>query len=243
MLRLLRKIMKSKQALSIRIPVLDVFHHQTNRSKQPVLTESVALAAQPKQYALDSDSVSKESKALHLNVYKRACESFTRLSAEVASAIGRNDFQNLAKTKRDLVAARNSVFLHELFFSNCFCRNSQLSISSISYARLARDFGDFNDWQRDFFSRAEEIRASSGWIVTAYDMFLRRFVNLTVCDDTSDIPIGCWPVIVVDCFEHAYVRDHNIDVTEHLSKMMSEFNWDVINERVVKADALAEGLK
>lgn len=236
--------MKSNQLLSVKIPLHDIVQLRAKNTKPvQIVSESVALVAQPKQYALDSDSVSKEAKALHLSIYKRACESYTRLSAEVASAVGRNDFENLSKTKRDLVIARNSVFLHELFFSNCFCRNSQLSISSISYARFARDFGDFNDWQRDFFARAHEIKSSGGWIVTAYDMFLRRFVNMTICDDNIDIAVGCWPVIVIDCFEHAYVRDYSTDLTEYLSKMMSEFNWDVINDRVVKADSLAEGLK
>lgn len=233
--------MKFNQTLAITIPIHDLLK-RSSQQKQ-IVTESVALVAQPKQYALDSDSISKESKALHLEIYKRSCEAFTRLSAEICSAVDKGNFETLAKIRHDFAAERNSVFLHELFFSNCFCRNSQLSISSISYSRLARDFGNFDDWQRDFFSRVKEIRSDGGWIVTCFDMFLRRFVNLTIIGDNFDVMIGCWPVIVVDCHEHAYIKDFNTNLSNYLEKMMSELNWDVINDRVVKTDMFSEGLK
>jgi superoxide dismutase len=50
-------------------------------------------------------------------------------------------------------------------------------------------------------------------------------------------------VIVVDCHEHAYIKDFNTNLSNYLEKMMSELNWDVINDRVVKTDMFSEGLK
>ena len=234
--------MKSSRSLSIKIPLRDVIQDQSHIEQKAKINESIAFVAQPKQYALDSDIISKESKALHIDVYKHACESYTRLSAESASSSSKSDFHNLAKINGDLVSARNSVLLHELFFSNAFCRNSQISISSIAYARLARDFGDFNDWQRDFFSRASEMRCN-GWVVTTFDTFLRKFVNITIHNDNTDAIIGSWPVIVLDCHEHSYVKDFNTNIVDYASKMMAELNWDVINDRIAKSDSLAQAIK
>ena len=210
-----------------------------NPKKQ--ITESVAYACQPKQYALDADSCSKETRALHIEIYKRACADFTRCSAEAAAALNAAQFDKMLSASAGAGAARSSVTLHELFFSNCFCRNSELSVSSIAYARFARDFGEFDDWQRDFVSRASKMRGQSGWIITALDMFLRKFVNFTVVGDAA--PISAWPIIVVDCHEHAYVRDYSSDVQKYVQQMMAELNWDVVNERVTRADAILEALR
>jgi len=210
--------------------------------KQNLIKESLAFVSEPKQYKLDSDSLTQNSRALHIEIYKDHCERYTRLSSESAAAGAKGSYAIAQQVNSAISSERNSVWFHELFFSNCFCRNSQISISSISYARLARDFGDFDDWQRDFSSRSRDTRGA-GWIVTGFDTYLRRYVNMTVSENDGSLMSGVIPVIVIDCWEHSYVCDFGKDRDRYVTSMMGEINWDVVNDRVSKADEIAKVLK
>lgn len=210
--------------------------------KQNLIKESLAFVSEPKQYKLDSDSLTQNSRALHIEIYRDHCERYTRLSSESAAAGAKGSYAIAQQVNSAIASERNSVWFHELFFSNCFCRNSQISISSISYARLARDFGDFDDWQRDFSSRSRDTRGA-GWIVTGFDTYLRRYVNMTVSENDSSLMSGVIPIIVIDCWEHSYVCDFGKDRDRYVTSMMSEINWDVVNDRVSKADEIAKVLK
>jgi len=201
-----------------------------------VMLESVAFVAQPKQFKLDSDAISQSARQIHLDLYAKHCESFSRISAEMASSLGKGDYDRLLASARIAAASHNAVWLHELFFSNCFCRNSQLTMSSLAYARLARDFGSFDDWQRDFISR-QQI-AKNGWIVTAYSFFLQRYVTMCIASDDATTLLGAYPVIVMDCHEHSYVCDFGNDRLKYVETMMRELDWTIVNERFARVEAM-----
>jgi Fe-Mn family superoxide dismutase len=55
--------------------------------------------------------------------------------------------------------------------------------------------------------------------------------------------IGIYPLIVVDMWEHAYYKDYQTDKQSYLVAMMRELNWNVIEERFLKAEALHEVMK
>lgn len=49
----------------------------------------------------------------------------------------------------------NGSYLHELYFANIADSQSRISMDSLSYMRLNRDFGTFDNWQRDFIACAK----------------------------------------------------------------------------------------
>jgi Fe-Mn family superoxide dismutase len=55
--------------------------------------------------------------------------------------------------------------------------------------------------------------------------------------------VGLFPVITVDLWEHSYYRDYLTDKKSYLISQMRELNWEVINERFVKAEKIHEVLK
>lgn len=231
---------------NVTLPLRATVHIRSPRLANPadvqrLITESVAFVAQPKQFKLDSDSVSQRAKQLHLELYMQHCEKFSRLSAEHAAALGKGDYDKMLASAEHVAGEQNSVWFHELFFGNCFCRNSQLTMSSMAYARLARDFGTFDDWQRDFISRHKLVR--NGWIVTAYSFFLQRYVTTCVRDDDAMALVGTYPVIVMDTYEHSYVLDYGNDRLKYVETMMRELDWDVINERFARVEALQAALR
>jgi superoxide dismutase len=55
--------------------------------------------------------------------------------------------------------------------------------------------------------------------------------------------LGLYPVIVIDMWEHAYSKDYLDDKRNYLISRMREIDWNVVEERVNKAERIAEVLK
>lgn len=203
-----------------------------------------AFVHEPKQFKQVTEFLSEKAKAAHIELYKGYIESFNKISSKLDSVnrsetnSRHSDYRSL---KLDEAYNLNGTWLHELHFANGFDPHSEVVMDSQAYLKLQRDFGTFEDWQRDFI--AAGLSAGNGWVVTGFNMFLKRYVNMIVSHHSGDIHIGLYPVIVVDMWEHAYFRDYLTDKKSYLMAQMKELNWTVIEERFKKAEAIAQVLK
>lgn len=199
---------------------------------------------EPKQFKQVTEFVSQKTKNAHTELYKGYVESLNKISTELDTAErGSTNSRHSAyrSLKLDEVYNLNASWLHELYFANCFDPHSEIVMDSTSYLRLQRDFGTFDDWQRDFMACA--MSAGSGWAVLGYHMFLKKYVNFMISHHSGDVPVGFYPLIVVDMWEHAYYRDYLTDKKSYLISQMREFNWTVIEERFKKAEQIAQVVK
>lgn len=208
----------------------------------PVITES--YVAEPKAYRQVSEFVSAKTKDAHTKLYQGYVDALNRVSAELDTA-PRGEADSKHSTYRGLkldeASNLNSVWLHELYFANCFDPHSEVYMDSKAYMRLERDWGTFEDWQKDFMACA--MACGNGWAVCAYSLFLRRYVNVVVTEHSKDVMMGLYPLVVIDGWEHAYFKDYQTDKQSYAVAMMRELNWNVIEERFLKAESLHEVLK
>ena len=213
-----------------------------NSSLPKVFTE--AYVAEPKQFKQVTEYVSQKTKDSHVELYKGYISSLNSVSAKLDTANRTEtnprhaDYKSL---KVDETYNLNAVWLHELYFANCFDPNSQITMDSQSYLKLQRDFGNFDDWQKDFMASA--MSAGNGWAICGYNIFLKRYVNTFIGHHSSDVMLGLFPVIVVDMWEHAYYRDYLIDSKSYLIAQMRELNWNTIEERIKKVEGIAQVIK
>ena len=114
-------------------------------------------------------------------------------------------------------------------------------MDSLSYMRLNRDFGTFDDWQRDFIACAMSSRC--GWAITYFNMYTQSYMNCVVDLHSQNVPAGMYPVIVMDLWQHAYYRDYLKDAKTYLTAMMKQLNWNVIERRFEKADKISAVLR
>ena len=114
-------------------------------------------------------------------------------------------------------------------------------MDSLAYIRLSRDFGSFDAWQKDFIACC--LASRCGWAVTYYNMYLQSFVNCTIDLHSVNVPVGCYPVIVMDVWQHAYYRDYLKDVKTYTYAMMKQLNWNVIEKRIEKAEKISNALR
>ncbi len=203
-----------------------------------------SYVAEPKQFKQVSEFVSQKTKTAHVELYKEYIESLNSISSKL-DTVNRTDVNSrhcdYRSLKLDETCNLNATWLHELYFANCFDPHSEVVMDSIAYLKLQRDFGTFDDWQRDFMACA--LSAGNGWAVLGYHMFLKKYVNFIVSNHNEDVPIGFYPLIVIDMWQHSYFKDYLTDKKSYLISQMRELNWATIEDRFKKAEALAHVLK
>lgn len=203
-----------------------------------------SYVAEPKQFKQVTEFVSQKTKDAHTALYKGYVDSLNRVSAELDTAERSKvdsrhcDFRSL---KLDEAYNLNAVWLHELYFANCFDPHSEIVMDSLSYLRVQRDWGTFDDWQRDFMACA--MSCGNGWAVLGYHTYLRKYTNFIVSHHSGDVPLGVYPVLVIDCWEHAYVKDYSTDKKSFVVSQMREINWSVVEDRVKKSESIAQVVK
>ena len=203
-----------------------------------------ALVAQQKQFKLVTEFQSAATKKAHEVLYEGYLEAFNRISAELDSvdrSAVKSNSSNYRSLKQDETYNMNAVYLHELYFANISDISSTISMDTLSFMRLSRDFGDFDKWQSDFIACC--LASRCGWAMTYYNIFTHTYMNTFIDLHSLQVPVGCIPIIVMDVWQHAYYRDYLSDVKTFTYAMMKELNWGVIEERVKRAERVAQALK
>ena len=196
---------------------------------------------QAKKYNLPTELLSNKSKAEHQKLLEKYVASLNEVSTKLDTADldkanpNHSEFRNL---KIDEVFNMNAAYLHALFFENISDQRSIVTMDSLSFMRLERDFGSFDMWQKEFVACA--LSARNGWACTVYSMMLKRYINIVVDLHSQHVPIGCIPIIVLDCWEHSYYRDYLSDRKTYAYGMMKEFDWKEIESRIKKAEKIAK---
>lgn len=205
---------------------------------------SEALVAQQKQFSLPTEFQSAATKKAHEGLYEGYLEAFNRISAELDTAdrsSAKSNGSNYRSLKQDETYNMNAVYLHEMYFANISDLASNVSMDTLAFMRLSRDFGDFDKWQADFIACCLSSRC--GWAITYYNIFTQTYMNTFIDLHSQQVPVGCIPVIVMDVWQHAYYRDYLSDVKTYTYAMMKEINWAVVEERVKRAEKIGQYLK
>ena len=214
---------------------------EAKQKNEPSKRLNEAYSVATKTFDIKTESLSEDSKKAHQELLAGYVEALNRVSAELDTADrdgsnpNNSQFRNL---KIDESHNLNAAFLHGLFFENVGDVSSKITMDSLSFMRLERDFGTFDAWQKDFIACA--LAARNGWAVTCYNTFLKRYINVVVDLHCLNVPFGCIPVIVVDCWEHTYYRDYLKDRKSYVFAMMKELRWSRIDERFDKVDKMTK---
>jgi len=200
-----------------------------------------SYVTQAKKYALSTELLSNKNKAEHQKLLEKYVGSLNEVSTKLDTADldkanpNHSEFRNL---KIDETFNMNAAYLHALFFENISDQRSIITMDSLSFMRIERDFGSFDQWQKEFVACA--LSARNGWACTVYSIMLKRYINIVVDLHSQHIPIGCIPIIVLDCWEHSYYRDYLSDRKTYAYGMMKELDWKEIESRIKKTEKIAK---
>ena len=203
-----------------------------------------AYVGQKKKYDIITDFLSEKNIDNHIKLYEDYLNNFNKISAKLDSvdrSSVNGNHSEYRSLKIDETYNMNGVYLHELYFANIGDNNSKINMDTLSYMRLSRDFGTFDNWQKDFIACGLSSRC--GWAVTYLNFYTQSYMNCFIDLHTKDMPAGMYPVIVMDMWQHAYYKDYLKDSKTYMIAMMKQLDWKVIEKRIKKADQIVKILK
>ena len=213
--------------------------HVINSTFEGKLNE--AYVAEPKVFDLRTDLLSSATKKAQQKEFEEFVAALNKVSAELdgADKEGANnrasDFRSL---KNDEVYNMNASFLRALYFENISDLSSRITMDSLAFLRLERDFGTFDEWQRDFIACCMSSR--DGYAITGYSIYLKRYMNFVIDEEAKNVGIGVLPIIVMDMNQGAYYRDYLDDKGTYVRGMMKELDWNRIEIRFKRAEQVAK---
>jgi len=208
-------------------------------SKKHVISEAYVL--EPKKYSVQTDVLSQKALSANIEDFENTVKIANEVSAKLDS-VDRSEANAKDSAFRELKCAEShnlsNAFLTSLHFDNIADPTSKVMMDSLAYMRISRDFGTFEDWQRDFIAVA--MSARNGFVVTVYNGSLNRYMNVMVDESSIGAMMNCYPIICLCVKEEFYFRDYLNDRKNYVYAMMKELRWSLIEQRVKRTDKLSK---
>lgn len=141
-----------------------------------------------------------------------------------------------AETQRRLGFEYNGMVLHENYFG---ALKPGATPNSSLKTQLARDFGTFEDWKKQF-TQIGKFRGV-GWVVLSYDPLLKRLNNFWITDHEIGNVAGFIPILAMDVWEHAYILDFGASAAAgtgraaYIETYFKNIDWDIVSKRLETA--------
>jgi Fe-Mn family superoxide dismutase len=188
------------------------------------------------------DGISDDQIGEHLSLYAGYVRQVNALNAELAGlrdhgrASGRDT--EFAELTRRTGFEYNGMILHEYYFSNLSAgaRPKPEPASPIARA-LAEWFGSVEQWRTDF--QAIGGMRGVGWVMLCQDPMTRRLTNHWVSLHQNGVPAGFKPLLVMDVWEHAFMRDYRAtERGRYLDAFLRNVAWSVVEHRLAEPMAV-----
>ena len=134
-----------------------------------------------------------------------------------------------AELKRRMGFEFNGMRLHEYYFENLGGK-APLNKSGKLGKKLARDFGSYEDWERDF--KGTGMMRGIGWAILYQDNITGKLLNQWINEHESGHPAGCLPILIMDVFEHAFITDYGLKRADYIAAFFTNIHWAVVEGRL-----------
>ena len=135
-----------------------------------------------------------------------------------------------AELVRRLGFEYNGVRLHELYFDNLTRRPAELRSGKL-HDILGDTFGGFEAWKKDF--TAVGGMRGVGWAIAYYDPAAKWVTNLWIGDHEDGHVAGCIPIVVLDVWEHAFIKDYKpAERSKYIEAFFANLDWRACEARL-----------
>jgi superoxide dismutase, Fe-Mn family len=189
----------------------------------------------PKKWDLSGlQGISDDTLQIHFGLYEGYVKNTNLIGERLADM--RTNGKNVgadpgyAELVRRLGWEFNGMRLHEYYFDNL--AKSPKNYTSGRLADLAgTTFGSFDNWKKDL--SAIGAMRGIGWAITFYDETAKGLVNVWIGDHNINELAGCDPILVMDLWEHAYLRDYKpADKGKYIEAFLAHTDWNVCESRL-----------
>jgi Fe-Mn family superoxide dismutase len=172
----------------------------------------------------------------HLKLYAGYVKQVNALTTELAELRGRGEAAGtnpaFAEVTRRLGFEYNGMILHEYYFSNLRPAADPAPGRGSALAQaLEQAFGSVDAWQKDF--QAIGDMRGIGWVILFEDPVTDRLSNHWISLHQEGIPAGFKPLLVMDVWEHAYMRDYAAtDKKKYVEAFFRNIDWRRVEQRL-----------
>ena len=186
--------------------------------------------------------ISDAQLAEHLDLYAGYVKQVNTLMQELSEMRGERrasgkDF-GLAEGTRRLAFEYDGMVLHEFYFSNLKPGGEARPSDRQGLGRaLAETFGSVEQWQENF--QAMGSMRGVGWVILFQDPITDRLTNHWVSLHQDGIPARCKPLLVMDVWEHAFMRDYQAtEKKKYIEAFFRNIDWAIIERRLQEDAAM-----
>jgi superoxide dismutase, Fe-Mn family len=178
----------------------------------------------------------------HLELYAGYVKQVNALTKELAEihsekrATGQD--LGLAEGTRRLAYEYDGMVLHEQYFSNLKPGGAPRPSDRQACGRaLAEAYGSIDRWQENF--KALGGMRGVGWVILFQDPLTGRLTNYWVSLHQDGIPARCRPLLVMDVWEHAFMRDYRAsERLRYVDAFFTNIDWATVERRFNEEQAL-----
>jgi Fe-Mn family superoxide dismutase len=167
----------------------------------------------------------------HFTLYQGYVTNTNKLSDILAAMLkeGKTATPEYAELKRRFGFEFNGMRLHEYYFGNLGGK-TPLDKSGALAKKLAAAFGSYDAWEQDF--KATGAMRGIGWVVLYQDDVTGTLFNQWINEHEVGHPAGCWPILVMDVFEHAFMIDYGLKRTDYIAAFFKNIDWKTVESRI-----------
>jgi Fe-Mn family superoxide dismutase len=188
------------------------------------------------------DGISDDQVAEHLKLYAGYVKQVNGLNQELFELLGQGKASGkdpaFAELTRRLGFEYNGMILHEYYFSNLrrAAEPKPPAGSGLSQA-LSDAFGSVDMWKTDFQAMGD--MRGIGWVILFQDPATDRLTNHWVTLHQDGVPAGFKPLLVMDVWEHAFMRDYKAtEKAKYVEAFFRNIDWQAVEHRLREESAV-----
>jgi len=177
------------------------------------------------------DGISDDQVAEHLTLYAGYVKQVNTLNQELFELLGKGKASGkdpeFAELTRRLGFEYNGMILHEYYFSNLRRAGEPLPPAGSGLGQaLADTYGSVD-------------MRGIGWVILFQDPATDRLTNHWITLHQDGVPAGFKPLLVMDVWEHAFMRDYKAtDKAKYVEAFFRNIDWQVVERRLREESAV-----
>jgi Fe-Mn family superoxide dismutase len=180
-----------------------------------------------------SDSLLQDHFKLYEGYVKNVNELNAELEKMLKSGKAKATDPEFASLTRWLGFEYGGMLLHELYFGNLAPQPDPLVKSGPLGEALMRAFGSVEAWLLDF--KAIGGMRGVGWAIAYQNPETKEISNHWIELHNDGHPPGFRPIVVMDCWEHAFVPDYKAtERPKYIEAWFRNVDWRACEARLIK---------
>ena len=188
------------------------------------------------------DGISDRTIQMHLTLYQGYVKNTNAVTQRLEQFLREGwtaapDHPEYAALTRQLGFEYGGMVLHEYYFGNLKANGGALDNNSRLGQAIQQSFGNVDTWMKDF--RAISAMRGVGWAIMYQDPMTGQLSNHWIDLHQNGVPSGFKPILVLDCWEHAFLLDYApADRPKYVDAFFRNVDWSAVESRLTSEKAI-----